>query len=59
MGKYINYFYDLLYPIMKKNPKTLNGQIFFEILEVSFVPNIYFSLVDSNKFTVSNTLYRD
>lgn len=31
----------------------------FEILEVSFVPNIYFSLVDSNKFTVSNTLYRD
>lgn len=31
----------------------------FEILEVSFVPNIYFSLVDSNKFTVSDTLYRD
>lgn len=26
----------------------------FEILEVSFVPNIYFSLVDSNEFTVSN-----
>lgn len=30
MGKYINYFYDLLYLIMKKNPKTLNGQIFLK-----------------------------
>lgn len=30
MGKYINYFYDLLYLIMKKNAKTLNGQIFLK-----------------------------